>query len=92
MRAWLFSLRLQNLAELNTWLEKLIEVEQADRLVCSLYERTSLIITTNLSFSEWIQVFADAKMMIALLDCITHHCETLKTSNESCWFKHRNQV
>jgi DNA replication protein DnaC len=59
---------------------------------CSeLYERLALIITTNLKFSDWVQIFGDERLTAALLDRLTHHAQIVELLGESYRFRQRTQ-
>ena len=51
------------------------------------YERRSLLITSNLSFSDWNQIFQGERMTAALLDRLKHHCHIFEMNGESYRFK-----
>jgi DNA replication protein DnaC len=55
------------------------------------YERGSLLVTSNLAFSEWVQVFQGERMTAALLDRLTHHCHIFEMNGESYRFKQSMQ-
>jgi DNA replication protein DnaC len=55
------------------------------------YERGSVLITTNLDFARWSEVFADATLTAALLDRLTHHAHILLFQGESYRFKESRQ-
>jgi DNA replication protein DnaC len=51
------------------------------------YERRSLLLTNNLEFSDWGQIFQGERLTAALLDRLTHHCEIFEMNSESFRFR-----
>jgi DNA replication protein DnaC len=51
------------------------------------YERRSLLVTSNLAFGEWGQVFQGERMTAALLDRLTHRCQIFEMNGESFRFR-----
>lgn len=65
---------------------------QALFTLCSeLYERVALILTTNLKFADWVQIFGNERMTAALLDRLTHHAHILELLGNSFRFRQRMQ-
>lgn len=61
------------------------------QLCSTLYERVATIVTTNLRFTDWTQVFGDEQLTAALLDRLTHHAHILEFVGESYRFRERMQ-
>src|SRR3954466_13303477 len=62
-------------------------VELLFRVFGDRYERGSVLVTSNLPFSEWGQIFQGERMTAALLDRLTHHCQILEMNGESYRFR-----
>lgn len=60
-----------------------MEGELLFNLLADRYEKRSTIITSNLAFSEWVQVFKNEKLTTALLDRLAHHAHILTTKGKS---------
>jgi DNA replication protein DnaC len=62
-------------------------VELLFRVFADRYERGSMLVTSNLPFSEWNQIFQGERMTAALLDRLTHHCHIFEMNGESYRFR-----
>ena len=62
-------------------------VELLFRVFADRYERGSLLVTSNLPFSEWSQIFQGERMTAALLDRLCHHCHIFEMNGESYRFR-----
>lgn len=61
-------------------------------LLGKLHEKTSVILTTNLRFSEWTSIFGDETMTKVLLDRLTHRCHIVETGVDSWRSRHRSEL
>jgi len=61
------------------------------QFVAALYERVAIIITTNLKFADWPQIFGDERLTLALLDRLTHRAHIIEFVGESWRFRQRMQ-
>lgn len=60
-------------------------------LISKRYEKTSTIITTNLIFSKWADIFGESILTNALLDRLLHHCSVININGPSYRLKDQLQ-
>ena len=65
------------------------EGELLFNLLADRYERRATVVTSNLSFGEWVQVFGNEKLTLALLDRLTHHAHIITTKGDSFRLRRR---
>lgn len=61
-------------------------------LVSELYERASIVITSNKSFTEWAELMGDEVLTTAMLDRLLHHAQVFSLDGESYRIRHREEV
>ena len=61
------------------------------QLIARRYEKTSTIFTSNKTFSQWNEVFADVTIASAILDRVLHHCTVINIKGESYRLKERKE-
>jgi DNA replication protein DnaC len=70
--------------------------EQADmffQIIAKRYEKSSIVVTSNLPFSQWDQAFAqDSTLTTALLDRLLHHARVIAIQGESCRLKDKRHA
>ena len=60
--------------------------------ISAMSEKTSVIITSNKGFDEWIDFMGDATITTAILDRLIHHCEIINMTGESYRLSHRKSI
>lgn len=61
------------------------------QLIAKRYEKNSTILTSNMPFSQWNEVFSDIIIAAAILDRVLHHCNVINIKGESYRLKERKE-
>ena len=69
-----------------------VEANLFFQLISSLYENTSVLITSNKGFDGWAELLGDSVLAAALLDRLTHKCQVLSFADESYRLAHRKEI